>query len=76
MRNKHPKSEVEDALQYAEENGFEVIDNVGHWGRVMCPSRDPDDWCARPLSVWGTPRNPGNHAKQIRRYVDRCPHKP
>jgi hypothetical protein len=77
MRKRHPKSEVEQALQYAEENGFEVIDGGrGHsWGKVMCPSRDPSDWCARPIYVWSTPQNPGTHAKRIRQAVARCPHK-
>ena len=23
-------------------------------------------------SIWSTPKNPGNHAKQIRRIVDNC----
>lgn len=27
------------------------------------------------IFVWSTPRNPQNHAKQLRREVDRCPHK-
>jgi hypothetical protein len=26
------------------------------------------------MSVWSTPRNAENHAKQIKRIVDRCPH--
>jgi hypothetical protein len=26
------------------------------------------------ISIWSTPRNPGNHAKQIARAVKRCPH--
>lgn len=74
MRAKHPKPEIESALRYAEDHGFEVLDGIGHWGIVRCPSRDPDDWCPKPLYVWSTPKNAGNHAKQIRRYVDRCPH--
>jgi hypothetical protein len=26
------------------------------------------------ISIWSTPRNPANHAKQIRRAVTRCEH--
>ena len=70
-RNRHPKKEVEDALQYAEAHAWTVIDTAsGHrWGVATCPGD-----CSPPMSIWSTPRNPGNHARQIMRNVDRCPH--
>lgn len=70
-RKRHPKKEVEDALQYAEANGWTVNDTAsGHrWGVAVCPGD-----CTPPTSIWSTPRVPANHARQIRRNVDRCPH--
>jgi hypothetical protein len=70
-RNRHPKKEVEDALQYAEANGWSVEHTPsGHrWGVAICPGD-----CTPPTSIWSTPRVAANHARQIRRNVDRCPH--
>jgi hypothetical protein len=67
-RNRHPKKEVEQALQYSEENRWTVEQtSSGHkWGVARC-----GQGCK--VSIWSTPRNPGNHAKQVRRAVDRCP---
>jgi hypothetical protein len=69
-RRRHPKKEVEGALRYAEEAGWTVEPAVpGHrWGVARCGSG-----CS--VSVWSTPANPGNHGKDIRRAVDRCPHR-
>ena len=44
---------------------------MGHWGRLFCPHADQSG-CQ--FGVNGTPRNAGDHAKQIIRAVDRCPH--
>lgn len=74
MRDRHSKKEIEAALQEAEAAGFRVESGRGHWGVMYCPSTDPDDRCAQPLWIWSTPKNVDNHAKQIRRYVTRCPH--
>lgn len=68
-RKRHSKKEVEQALKYAESKDW-VVDQTpsGHkWGSAQCGS---GCW----MSVWSTPKNPGNHAKQIRRKVDKCPH--
>lgn len=70
-RPRHPKKEVEDAVEYAEAEGW-TYRKQGHWGRLYCPHHDRDG-CQ--LGVNGTPKNAGNHAKQIIRVVDRCPHK-
>jgi hypothetical protein len=69
-RARHPKKEVEGALKAAEEEGWTVSPtSSGHrWGVAECGSG-----CR--VSVWSTPKNPGNHAKDIRRGVDRCPHR-
>jgi len=67
-RSRHPKKEVEDAVQYAEEAGWSWQPSGGHaWGRLLCSKG-----CCQ-LSVWSTPRSPGDHGRQICRKVDRCP---
>jgi hypothetical protein len=68
-QGKHSKKEVEEALRYAEENGWTIKQTrSGHrWGVAQC-----GHGCQ--VSIWSTPKNPGNHAKHIRRGVDRCPH--
>lgn len=74
-RRSHPHSDIEDVLKYAEENGWRIDVGGGHcWGKIYCPYNDKE--CRGGIfcisSVWSTPRNPGNHAKQIRKVVDNC----
>ena len=69
-RPRHPDKEVEDAVLYAESLGWRVR-MQGHWGRLYCPHADRDG-CQ--VGVNGTPRNAGDHARQILRAIDRCPH--
>jgi hypothetical protein len=72
-RRKHPKKEVEQALSYAEDEGWKVEPKPksGHaWGHACCPEHPGG--CR--VGIWSTPRNAGNHAKDIRRAVRRCPH--
>ncbi len=38
------------------------------WGIMRCPGDCPQ------VSIFSTPRVPENHAKTLRRAVDRCPH--
>ena len=70
-RPRHSKKEVEDAVAYAESLGW-TCREMGHWGRLFCAHADRDG-CQ--IGVNGTPKSPGNHAKQIVRAVDRCPHR-
>lgn len=69
-RARHPKKEVEEALKGAEEQGWSVNPmKSGHrWGVTECGAG-----CR--LSIWSTPKNAGNHGKDIRRAVERCPHR-
>lgn len=75
-RQKHPKPEVEEALRYAEEFGWRVETGRSHWGILKCPFfKDSKcnacaEWCSS--GIWSSPRNPGTHARQIKRKVDRC----
>lgn len=65
-RPRHPKPEVEEALRYAESRGCHVDIASGHpRGRIVCPGC-PLIW------VWSTPKNAGNHARDLRHKVDRC----
>lgn len=67
--SRHQKPDVEKAIQYAEGLGWtRDVRHSGHlWGYVFCGSG-----CR--VRVNSTPRNQGDHAKDIRRAADRCPH--
>jgi len=74
-RKKHSKKEVEEALRYAEEHGWRIDVGGSHaWGKMYCPNNDKECRCGEfcIASIWSTPKNAGNHAKQIRRVVDNC----
>lgn len=70
-RARHPDKHVEAAVRYAEDQGW-TLKAQGHWGRMYCAHADRDG-CQ--FGVNGTPRNGDAHARQIRRAVDRCPHR-
>lgn len=62
----HPRKQVLDALDDAAAAGLKIIPaapRAHRWGRVECPS------CGEHLSVWSTPRNADDHAKDIRRFI-------
>lgn len=72
-RPRHPKPPIEEAVQYAEQRGWRVEMSSGHaWGRLYCP-KSTREGCI--VSVWSTPRVPENHARQIRKAIDTCPHR-
>lgn len=74
-RSRHPKKEVEAAVQYAERCGWTCVNTKGHaWGKILCPWNDTECRCGEYCikSVWSTPRVPENLAAQIRRAVDGC----
>lgn len=71
----HPKKEVEEALKHAEANGWRVEVGGSHaWGRIYCPYNDDECRCGEfcITSAWSTPKNPGNHARALKRVVDNC----
>jgi hypothetical protein len=71
-RPKHPEKEIEAVIVYAEELGWQVVKRSGHcWARLLCPQHNRDG-CQ--ISVFSTPQNPGDHARRIRRALDRCMH--
>lgn len=72
-RTRHPKKDVEQALRFAEEHGWTVTPTAsGHrWGEMVCAHEGRD---ACRVSMWSTPKNPGNHASRLRQRVRNCPH--
>jgi hypothetical protein len=71
-RSRHPKKEVEEAVQRAEARGWRVKLGSGHcWATLRCP-RTERSGCQ--FIVFSTPRNPGNHAKRILQALDDCDH--
>ena len=77
MTKKHPNKEIQAALKYAESKGWLIQVGGSHaWGKILCPYNDKVCRCGEfcMVSVWSTPKNPTNHAKQIRRVIDNCIH--
>lgn len=62
---------MEQALASAEARGWRVdVRHNGHvWGRLLCPNRNR---LGCQVSVSSTPRNAGNEARRIRRFVEGC----
>jgi replicative superfamily II helicase len=72
-RPSHPNKEIEAVVSEAENEGWTWQKVKGHaWGQILCAHHDRDG-CR--ISIWSTPKNAENHAKQVRRAVNRCPHK-
>ena len=72
--SKHPNKEIRAAVDYALANGWRLVEAGSHshiWGTLLCSHADRSG-CRK--AVYCTPRNPQNHAKDIRRAVDGCPH--
>ncbi|MCY3860608.1 MAG: hypothetical protein OXG34_06285 [bacterium] len=72
-RSRHPNKEVEAVLVEAEKAGWTVVDtSSGHrWGVMRCVEASRSG-CQ--VSIWSTPKNPGNFARHLRREVGRCGH--
>lgn len=68
---RHPKKEIAEALIDAEVAGLAVREiHRGHrWGEVLCAS------CPARQAVFSTPRDPGNHSKIIRWFVQKHRHR-
>ncbi|ADJ27355.1 hypothetical protein [Nitrosococcus watsonii] len=74
-RTRHSKQVIERALQHAESKGWRIEVGGSHaWGKMYCPANDADCRCGEfcITSIWSTPKNSSNHARQLRRVVDRC----
>jgi hypothetical protein len=73
-RTPHPKKEVEEALRHAEGHGWRVEVGGSHaWGQIYCPmTRNAAAASSASPACGSTPKNPGNHARALRRVVDNC----
>lgn len=72
MAKAHPNKHIREAIKYAEQHGWTFTASRGHnYGLLWCPEASRAG-CRQP--VYSTPRNPQNHANDIRRSVDACPH--
>lgn len=78
-RKKHPSKDIETAICLAEKNGWRVVPagrSAHCWGRLLCPFGDKNEKCRCgefcSVSIWSTPRNNVNHAKQLRKAVEKC----
>ena len=74
---KHQDKDIQNALEYAEGMGWRIVPSGGSshaWGKLLCPFNDSACRCGEFCisSIWSTPKNPTNHARQIRRIVNRC----
>lgn len=75
LRRKHFNKEIESALRYAELHGWRIEVGGGHaWGRMYCPMQDLECRCGEFClsSIWSTPKNTRNHARQILRIINNC----
>ena len=72
-KGKHPKKEVRDAIEYAEERGWRVVESGGGhvYCTLLCPLKSRE---GHRFFVHSTPQNPGNHAKRLKDLVDKCEH--
>lgn len=69
--DKHPNKHIREAIEYAIENGWDVVES-GKSSHAFCRLRCIVGHTEHQMSVWSTPRNPENHAKQIIRNVNQC----
>ncbi len=69
MTKRHPNKHIRAAIEYAESQGWVLIPGRGHaFGILRCPNG-----CRCAKSIWSTPRDPESHAKDVLRFVRRCP---
>jgi hypothetical protein len=69
----HPNKEISAAIDDAISLGWSFVkrNGKGHaYGLLRCPHGSGG--CQK--SVFSTPKNPGNHTREIRAAVNRCPH--
>lgn len=74
-RPKHPNKDIEAAIRYAEDRGWDIRKSTGGsahaWGMMYCR------FAARGghhRSIYSTPTSPWKHARDLMQEVDRCTH--
>ena len=71
----HPDKDIDAVIRYARAKGWSVKKSSGHaWGILKCPGNSVDCRCGHfcMMSVWTTPKNPGNFARRLRQKIDGC----
>lgn len=68
---KHPNKHIREAIEYALTHGWDVIEG-GKSSHSFCQLRCVLGHSEHQMSIWCTPKNPENHAKQIIRKVKQC----
>lgn len=71
---RHPNKHIHEAIEYAVQNGWAFVKagpRSHDFGALYCPHRQRDGCIVR---VYSNPKEPENHARWIRRQIDRCPH--
>lgn len=69
---RHHNKHIREALEYAEDRGWTVKKSNARahaWGTIFCEFGHKTCW----MAIYSTPKSPENHAREIRRKVDRCP---
>lgn len=68
---RHPNKHIREAIEYAVTHGWDVVD-VGKSAHAFCRLRCLAGHTEHQMSIWSTPRNPENHARQILHKVKQC----
>jgi len=69
-RSRHTDKDVEASVAYAESCGWRVEEGKNHAKfKLYCPQADRSG-CI--VYVYSTPKNAGNHARDIVRSIDKC----
>jgi hypothetical protein len=74
-RAKHPSKEIEAALRFAESEKWRVDVGGSHaWGKMFCPFNQETCRCGEfcITSIWSTPRDAENHARALKKVVEKC----
>ncbi len=68
---RHPNKHIQAALEFAYDRGW-TARTAHHAFCVIKCDFGQRGGCS--MSVWSTPKHPQDHAKDIIRYVEQCPH--
>lgn len=69
---RHPKKEVQDAIEAVLSDPRWRLEEGGHWRFLLCDRRRRDG-CR--ISIHATPQSAGSHAARIIRESLKCPHR-
>lgn len=69
---KHKDKHIQAAIDYAISQGWRLVKGGGSshcYAQIRCGNSEHG---THMMSIWSTPKNCENHAKQIRRKVNQC----